>query len=465
MSTDRLEKLEALVASLHAALRSMSLYPTTHPAAARFFSKLNDTLTDLLSGTESVTVGVLEDALVLEGTPLRDVSELFQKLVQRLRAQQIGAVTFLNGTTPEEMRYLVELVGREHAGTLAESQSFLGARQVSHILLRPLKIQEEEVPVEPEKVQGRIIYTKALGVVKQIMQDARIGKIPSYQATRQTVEEILGGVIQDKNALIALTMIKSYDEYLFTHCVNVAILSLSLGEFLGLTKEALRELGLGAILHDVGKVYWPETLLKKPRGLNEEEWEIVRKHPIDGVKLLENMGGTHPQAAGAILEHHTRYDRTGYPSLQEKKEPNFFSMIVTIADTYDALTTVRPYQNAREPATAIARMRELSGTVLDPQLTESFVRMVGIYPIGTVVRLSTGELAVVVKPGTEDTTRPIVTLLTDPMGQRTPEGAEVDLMEKDPASGQFLRTIVLAVDPALKNLDTAPYLSGQPTAS
>ncbi|HZX60827.1 MAG TPA: HD domain-containing phosphohydrolase, partial [Candidatus Methylomirabilis sp.] len=143
----------------------------------------------------------------------------------------------------------------------------------------------------------------------------------------------VGGILKGKHSLMALTMIKSYDEYLFNHSVNVGILTMALGETMGLDVAALKELGLGALLHDVGKINIPETIIRAPRKLTDEEWEIIKRHPVDGVKILEQMGVQSEIALRVTKEHHIDFDGRGYPRLGPDEQAHPYSMIVHVADT------------------------------------------------------------------------------------------------------------------------------------
>jgi len=458
---DPMERLESLIKHLNGAVRSLALYPSTHPASTRFLTAAEQVLREILQDEEQVTIGLVEGSLLLAGVPVKGSAELFGSFVDRLKAREVEGLTFLRGVTSGELQLFAETLSTDaslikEAGGMKEVLTQKGVRHIIVVYPGEPREGEGEIEEDHERKQARILYQRALGVVRQIMQEARMGKVPSNEQFPPMVKAVVDGIFDHRYALIALTMIKSYDEYLFTHSVNVGILSLALGQFLGLSKEALFELGLGAFLHDLGKVNWPDAILKKPRDLSEEEWRYVKRHPVDGVKIMEKMGNTNPNTLAVIKEHHIRYDRTGYPSLEPEKEPSFLSAMVTIADAYDAMTTVRPYQNAMEPTKAIERMRSLSGKVFDPELLENFIRMVGVYPVGTVVRLSTGELAVVTRPNPNDSTRPMVKLLLDRAGRRL--GGEVDLTEKDEATGAFKRSILLPVDPATLNIDLDPYL-------
>ncbi|MEA3509224.1 MAG: HD-GYP domain-containing protein [candidate division NC10 bacterium] len=449
MNTE-LREAEQFLLSLNAAQKNLGLYAPTHPAVNAAFQKLIDALGRLLGQREKTTLGVLHDTLVLNGTPLTAKPELFRNLVMQLRDGEIQGITFLKGCTQDELRYFIEALGTDAKGV--EIEEALKKREVSHILfVRPggEEPQEDQKSTKPEEdpLGAGAIYKRAIQTIRKVFHEARLGKVPSVGEVQRTVEDLVGGILKGKHSLMALTMIKSYDEYLFNHSVNVGILATTLGETSGLDRSSLRELGLGALLHDLGKIHIPDSITNAARKLTDEEWEVIKRHPVDGVKMLEQMGVSSEIALRVVKEHHVRFDRTGYPTLAPDEEVHPCSMMVTIADTYDAMTTLRPYRGPFHPTQAIEAMKKLSGNAFDPQMFDRFIGMLGIYPPGTVVRLTTGETALVTRPGTEDTARPWVRIAQDQEG-KTFEGEEVNLMEWDTEAENYIRSILGPVDPA-----------------
>jgi len=474
---DAMFVLESLLRNLQAAVKSIGLYPPTHPTASRFLTRIVEDLEEVLSEQESLVLGVVDHALVALGLPFTGTETIALVFAQRLEERGIGSVEFLRGCQPEDVSQCLQVLALspEAFAGLGRVEDILSQRGVQAIRLsQEAPTWGEEKPVDADDwfAQGKdelewatlgrclTVYREAVGSAKRILTEARMGKIPSLAEAQATVAGMVDGVLQDQNVMLALTMIKSYDEYLFNHSVNVGVLCIAMAQSLGLDSETIREVGLGALLHDIGKVHWPETLYQKPRGLSDEEWALVQRHPLDGAEIVEKMGSVSPTTLEVVLEHHLRYDRKGYPVVDPDKEPGFFGMIAQMADTYDAITTTRVYQNAAEPSGAVGRMQALAGTVFDPKLVEAFVRMVGIYPVGSLVRLSSGELGLVVKANPADSSRPLVRLLFDRAGHRMANEQELDLTARDPESGQFGRTIIMAVDPATKNFDVAKYLEG-----
>jgi HD-GYP domain-containing protein (c-di-GMP phosphodiesterase class II) len=478
--------LESLLRNLQAGVKSVGMYPPTHPTAARFLSRIGEDLNTILGEQESLILGVVDHALVAVGLPFTGTEAIAQAFAKRLEERGIGSIEFLRGSTQEEVSQCVQVLAMqpEALGRLGPVDGVLGQRGVGTIRLSHQVPTTGEDDRAAEKdaapgagegggedeelaVMGRSLrlYRDAVGSAKRILTEARMGKIPSLSDAKLAVAGLVDGILQDQNAMLALTLIKSYDEYLFNHSVNVSVLCIALGQALGLDGETIREMGLGGLLHDLGKVHWPESLYLKPRGLSDEEWALVQRHPSDGAGIVEKMGSVSPTTMEVVLEHHLRFDRKGYPVVDPDKEPGFFGMIAQLADAYDAITTSRVYQNAFEPSKAVARLQSLAGAVFDPKLLEVFVRMVGIYPVGSMVRLSTGELALVVKANAAASSRPFVRLLFDRTGRRLAEERELDLTEQDPGSGQYRRSIIMAVDPASKNFDVAKYLQEQGEAT
>jgi putative nucleotidyltransferase with HDIG domain len=208
-----------------------------------------------------------------------------------------------------------------------------------------------------------------------------------------------------------MTTLKDYDEYTYQHCVNVAILDITMGNRIGLSKQQLSQLGVAGLFHDIGKVRMPNAILQKPGKLSPEEWAIMKTHPIEGVKIITKLHGLSSLAMRAMVtayEHHLNIDLSGYPRLNRPRSQNLFSRIVAICDCFDAMTAHRSYQ--KDPFTpyegAALRDDSTSPTGFDTTLLKVFIRTIGIYPPGSVVKLSTGEIAVVLFPSQEDVPPP-----------------------------------------------------------
>jgi HD-GYP domain-containing protein (c-di-GMP phosphodiesterase class II) len=267
-------------------------------------------------------------------------------------------------------------------------------------------------------------------------------------------------LLEDEQFFLSLTAIKDFDEYTYHHMVNVSILSMSLGQRLGLSRPALTELGLAALFHDIGKVEIPHEILNKPSSFTDEEWKIIQKHPVWGVKAILGLGRFNSSAIRALIvsfEHHLNCDFSGYPKVKKYKELDLFSRIVTLADQYDAMTSARVYKRIpMSPDKSLSIMLDGAGSHLDPLLFKFFTNMVGIYPIGTIVMLNTKEVGLVYECNAAFADRPRVLIIIDSQGKSV-RGPVVDLSEKDEA-GRYMRTIMKTLDPNKYKINLAEYL-------
>lgn len=230
-------------------------------------------------------------------------------------------------------------------------------------------------------------------------------------------EELIDEVTSKNNILVNLVDIKSMDNYTYQHCVNVAVLSLILGIKLQLLKSDLLDLCIGAMLHDIGKVFIPKTIIIKPGALTDTEYEIIKSHPTKGYDYLKNIFEISTASRLIVLQHHERVNGTGYPYGKEADKISLLSKIVSIADVYDALTSSRPYRKALCPNDAIEYILANSGTLFDYSLVQTFMTTIIPYPVGTLVKLSNGDVCVVDNIESEFPLRPIVKVIksTDPI--------------------------------------------------
>jgi HD-GYP domain-containing protein (c-di-GMP phosphodiesterase class II) len=235
-------------------------------------------------------------------------------------------------------------------------------------------------------------------------------------------------------------------------------LSLALGISISLRRELLERLGIGGFLHDIGKVLIPDSILSKPGKLSREELAVIQQHPISGARILRNAPEMPENAAIVAFEHHINYDLSGYPSLVRRRPLSVYSMTVRIADYYDAMTALRPYRKPMMPADVLKSMPALSGRDFEPRLLSQFVKVLGTYPVGSLVRLDTNELAIVYSVNSEDPERPIVKLIAANKDRRLIPGEVVDLREKSPGTEQYQRSVVQVLNPISKGIDMMDFL-------
>jgi putative nucleotidyltransferase with HDIG domain len=303
-------------------------------------------------------------------------------------------------------------------------------------------------------------YFNAVSYTRGVMTKIKQGEKVNIKKAKRIVESMVDHLIEEEKFLMGMTAIKDYDEYTYHHSVNVSILSIALGQRLGLNRKFLTEIGLVALFHDIGKIEIPNEVLNKATNFNEDEWKIMKKHPVWGVKAILKLRGMDTSAIRAAVvsfEHHMNYDLSGYPKVRQYTELDFYSKLVSLADQYDAMTSSRVYSRIPlSPDKALSIMMERSGTQLDPILFKFFINMVGVFPIGTLVMLDTKELGLVYESDVMFADRPRVLLIIDNKGERV-NGPVINLTEKDTA-GKYFRTIVKTLDPNKYKINLAEYL-------
>jgi HD-GYP domain-containing protein (c-di-GMP phosphodiesterase class II) len=297
-------------------------------------------------------------------------------------------------------------------------------------------------------------YAAGLDLLRQTAARLLAGRPADMDATVRLTEHLADLIASDPAQALLLTTVKSYDEYTYHHMVNVCILSLALARAIGLSRDHALALGIGGLLHDVGKVKVPADVLQHDGALDEEQWRLIQRHPVDGagLVLITSRNAYHP-AVATVLEHHAAYDGSGYPTLSGRRSPSLPARIVSVADCFDALTSKRSYRKAEERRQALSLLQAGAGRAFDPRVVRTFVRMVGIFPVGSLVRLSSGEVAVVVRNHDRLLARPVVRLVLD-AGGTDAGGEELDLAED--AAG---RTVTGSVDPLEVGVDMLSLLA------
>ncbi|MGE5894630.1 MAG: HD-GYP domain-containing protein, partial [bacterium] len=306
----------------------------------------------------------------------------------------------------------------------------------------------------------RKTYFNAVSFSKGVINKIKSGEKVSLKKAKRVVETMVDLLLEEESLLLGMTAIKDYDEYTYHHSVNVSVLSVALGQKLGLSRKALTELGLVALFHDIGKMEIPEEILNKPSSFTDDEWKIVRKHPYWGAKAALKLKGFDPssiKSAIVAFEHHLNFDFSGYPAVRERGEIDFFSRIVTIADQYDAMTSARVYSRTPlKPDKALSVMVDRAGRMIDPVLLKVFINMVGVYPIGTLVFLDTREMGLVYEANPLYPDRPRVLVIIDGTGNKV-DTYVVDLTEQDKQGG-YVRKIYKTLDPNRYKINLSEYL-------
>lgn len=330
-------------------------------------------------------------------------------------------------------------------------------------LISPLEDTLVE-PTEGEKDQALKTYGVALTSLKDVGRKVSAQKKSGVGKIIRVVQKMVDMIMDDEKIFLGLSTIRDYDDSIYTHSINVSILTMTIGFRIGLSRKVIHRLGVCGMFYDFGKLSIPKEVLHKHGKLNQGEIDLVHMHPHVGVRQIVQLNAAREMKVYSLLssfEHHLRYDRSGYPKTNDyKKHPSMFGRILAIADVYVALTSYRPYRPyILSPDSAIGVMMEGSGQEFDPILLKIFVNMMGAYPLGTLLQLDSNELALVVdSPSGIASDRPRVMILqSDGKGGFNKKNT-VDLAERHKETGDFLRNIVSSMNAAVYGIQPMEFL-------
>jgi len=264
------------------------------------------------------------------------------------------------------------------------------------------------VSAAAEFARAAQICTQGKQAVVSMFQEARMGNTVDTAGAQQLVEDITDSVSRNPNALISLARLKTADDYTYMHSVAVCAMMIALARQLSLTDAQTRSAGVAGLLHDLGKALMPMDVLNKPGKLTDAEFSVIKSHPAQGHKLLMAGGVTDPAALDVCLHHHEKMDGSGYPNQLKGDAISLFAKMGAVCDVYDAITSNRPYKAGWDPAESLRKMAEWANGHFDPTVFQAFVKSLGIYPIGSLVRLTSGRIGVVTEQGSKSLTMPCV---------------------------------------------------------
>jgi HD-GYP domain-containing protein (c-di-GMP phosphodiesterase class II) len=274
------------------------------------------------------------------------------------------------------------------------------------------------VPIEDEVELAFDLHRDTRGVVSKVLEDVRLGKSIDAPAVKDVVADIAESILRNPDAMTFLTQLRAQSQYLELHSINVCVFALVFGRHLGLSRDELRDLGLGALLHDVGYTQIPDHILDQTTKLSPEDLQIIRSHVDRGLQILQETSDIPAAALDLVRHHHERCNGSGYPRGLQGGAIGRPGLIGAIVDSYDAVTTDRPWREGVPPHEALRTLYSLRGELYDQGLVAEFIEAIGIYPVGSIVELDTGDIGVVVASDPRHRLLPTVRLLVDAQGQR-----------------------------------------------
>jgi putative nucleotidyltransferase with HDIG domain len=453
---------EDLVRRFAAAVRAQRLYAQEHPLVTRSVDDWLAAIRRLHQQQQSVAFGIVDRQLVVADTPLPRATASMGDLIEKLSAHGIERVTVDRGVTPAELRTFLQAVSTLGPSRLDPTREAVPSSE--HIRVGRLTHEQRlSGGVVSDIAAIRQLYASSTASAELLWESAAAEGQPDMPAALETVEGLSEAVSHNRNALMALAAMQSYDNYTFTHMVNVSILTMGQARALGVDGRLLREFGLSALMHDIGKVRTPKEVLNKPDKLTDDEFAIMRRHVVDGAEILRRTPEMPALAPVVAFEHHLRLDGSGYPSGVGRAALNLGTMLCSIADVYDAMRSQRGYQQAFSTDRVLAVLKRADGRQFDPHLIRRFVQLLGIYPPGTLVTLRSGEVAVVTRAHAPDPHRPRVRVLFHANGDAT-DGVIERSLWLDTVVGPDGRpnAILGPLDAAAVEIDPLSYVSTEP---
>jgi len=428
--------------SFSAYYRGLRLYPSQHPSSRQLAERYWETLQNLILPHQAVKVGIIDDTLFINEELCSFSSPAALNLLALLRELDLEGFEILGVIQKPQALKFIELL---HKGAFKDQDFETTLHQHGIDTIRALRNGEKEGDSPCRKV-----YAGAIQTMAETCAMVESGGTPSSAKLFETAEDITTELTRAPYAFMALTMIKDYDDYTFSHSVNVAVFAIAIGRACNMTHAHLQILGAGSLMHDLGKLQIDPAIIKKPGPLNPREFETIKKHPELGVEIARRMDDICPEIIDIIRCHHLHYDRSGYPQTLPSTNAAPLVDITTVADSYDAITTLRAYRRPSSPAVAVRLLQQVAGTQLNPEYVQVLSDVLGHYPVGSLVRLVNNEIGLIVDADIHNPLRGIIRILRDSEGNmlQTPPLQQLEPEDKHIAG---------EVDPVLHNINISEW--------
>ena len=443
MSEDpkHIEKRRGIIKFLEATVKNLAVYPLEHPSVKGVSKRAHDLLMEILEGRDEIPLGIVNGILYVDDYYFNEATPYSENFLKIFSAFEIDDLLIASGVTEEDVLKLASILkSTEHSKEvffrLAEEEN------LKHIGLKGFLAPEEE-----DTTEGIVnIYWDAVITVTGFFGEVTAGRLPPLEGALGLVEGFRKYLATDRATLLLLTSLKGYERYTEQHCVNVCLLAMLLAEKEGLDEREIGWAALAGLMHDAGMVKVPREVADKSGSLTLGERETFKSHPVHSAGIVHGMGGP-DEVVLTVERHHVHYGGGGYPAGHEKEQLPLLAGLVSVVDSYDAITTTRPYNRPMDPVQALTFLEKGRGTRFDPQHVDAFKSMVGPYPPGSVVRLSSNEIGVVIRPG-DRPYQPVVKIIVDENGTTLEDPWDLDLAE-DEVQGRLIAGVT---DPALYGL-------------
>lgn len=388
------ENIESAIKDLISCLQLAKIYPLSHPQVKESLGRAYEGIARMLREKDELVVGIVGDELAFQKEIFFDLSRMVEPLIRSLKDKGVEKLVFRRGVLKEELaEFLVFLISPSEK-TGRDAQKYLSLKGIRNISAGKLTASGQEEAAASEDKPNR--YNEFLNKITSPLDAALAGEDFDYLDLRYTFTSLMEGLEGKYPEIIKLSIFKKHDASTFVHLLDSAVLSMFFAYKIGFAKSDVMDIGIAALFHDIGKIYISRKIIDKPDKLSEEEFAFLRSHSALGAQLLlkyvKHLGIL---PAVVAFEHHLRYDLQGYPKLAFPRKPHAASLIVSLCDVYDALNKRRSYKKSYPPELVYNLMLVEKGKLFDPGLMEDFFKVIGVWPIGAIVRLSDKTIAVV----------------------------------------------------------------------
>ena len=412
-------KVETAFQGLLNCLQTVKMYGPTHPMFQKSLDSVSAAFEGALADRREIVIGIIGDELAFEKEILFDLGKLLRPVILYLKERNIERLGFLSGLSKDELLVFVNLLARPKEDFKGEPQEMLEAAGIRHINIGRLRVAEEKGKDSFSSAQHSL-YDSSADKVSQALNGVLNSEKIDHLALKFSLNNILESLTTQRQELLKLATLRRYDVETYVHMLNVSILSMFFSSRLGFDKSDVLNIGVAAMFHDIGKLSISRKLLHKAEKLSEEEFRRIKSHTLLGseimLKYVDSLGILPVVVA---FEHHLKYDSSGYPRLPLLRKQHIASSIVSICDVYDALSQRRGYKQDYSPDIVYNIMNKDRGSSFDPELLDKFFKFIGFWPIGAVVALNDGSIALVREENEADIRRPIIEIVSPVEKRRT----------------------------------------------
>lgn len=409
-------------------LQALKMYGGTHPMFTKSLDSAYTAFKDVLSMRQEAVIGIIGEELAFEKEILFDLGKFLRPSILYLKERNIERLAFFAGLSKEELGIFINFISRPKEDFKGDPQEMLVLTGVEHINIGKLKVDDRKP--EAQGAANIDLYDSSADKVSQALSGVLDSEKIDHLALRFSLNNIMENLSTQRNELLKLATLKRYDLQTYTHMLNVSIFSMYFSSRLGFDKNDVLNIGVAAMFHDIGKLSISRKILQKPGKLTEQEFGSVKSHTILGAEImLKYVDSLGILPVVVSFEHHLKYDASGYPHLPNLRKQHIASAIVSICDVYDALSQRRSYKQDYSPDLVYNIMNSTDGVSFDPQLLNKFFKFVGLWPVGSVVALNDGSIALVRDENESDIRRPKVEIVSPVEKKRS-----VDLLQDNSLS-------------------------------